>query len=170
MHKIQHVARVIANERVSTCFRRMVFDAPRVVCAVEPGQFIHIRVTDGTTPLLRRPFSVYRAKKYIEILFEVVGTGTELLAAKKPGEYVDILGPLGNAFSPPARGTTHIVMIAGGVGIAPFLMLSDRLKKHKAKNMRQTSSPGKVYQSRASKPSSVAALGAAGAAGTDAAA
>jgi len=42
-------------------------------------------------------------------------------------------------------------------------------KKHKAKNMRQTSSPGKVYQSRASKPSSVAALAAAAAAGTDAA-
>jgi hypothetical protein len=42
-------------------------------------------------------------------------------------------------------------------------------KKHRAKNIRETSSPGKIYQSRASKPSGVAALAAAGAAGTDAA-
>lgn len=96
-----------------------------------PGQFIHIRVTDGLSPFFRRPFSVYRAGKTVDILYEVVGTGTEVLSGRKKGDVLDILGPLGDSFSLPSAEVKQVVMIAGGVGVAPFLFLTDVLKKKK---------------------------------------
>ncbi|MCA9399881.1 MAG: dihydroorotate dehydrogenase electron transfer subunit, partial [Candidatus Omnitrophica bacterium] len=97
----------------------------------KPGQFIHIRVEDGFHPFFRRPFSVYRADKYVEIFYEVVGPGTGILAAKVKGDVLDIVGPVGTPFVLPSEKTKQVVMVAGGIGVAPFLILSDVLKKRK---------------------------------------
>jgi len=129
MKTIQHICSVISNRKVCPCFYHLTFAAPGLAAKVRPGQFIHIRITAGMKPFFRRPFSVFRARnKKIEILYEVVGPGTELLSQKKKGASLDILGPLGNSFSLPGRNVRQVVMIAGGIGIAPFLILSDRLK------------------------------------------
>ena len=131
MKKIQRTCRVVGNENICPHLYRLRLDAPAVAACVVPGQFIHIRVASGTTPLLRRPFSVYRARgRYVEILYEVVGPGTALLSEKKRGDTLDILGPLGAGFSMPPRDITNVVLVAGGVGIAPFMILSDALKRH----------------------------------------
>lgn len=127
MPKIQNKFKIVSNKKVCQRFYRLCLDAKAIVKNVKPGQFIHVRVSDGMRPLFRRPFSVFRARKHVEILYETVGVGTEILAARKPGEYLDVLGPLGNSFSMPLKGTRRVVMIAGGVGVAPLLALSDAL-------------------------------------------
>ena len=86
MEKIQNKYKVLVNEKLSPQYWRMVFDAPDVSREVKPGQFVHIRTDDhGLQPFFRRPFSVYRAQKYVEIFYDVVGPGTKLLSLKKKG-------------------------------------------------------------------------------------
>jgi dihydroorotate dehydrogenase electron transfer subunit len=131
MEKIQNKFRVVANEKLCPRFFRLSLDAKSLVKLIKPGQFIHIRVKDSLEPFFRRPFSVYRAVpggNKAEIFYEAIGPGTKLLSEKKKGDELDILGPLGNSFSLPPKGTKTIVMVAGGIGVAPFLIFSDTLK------------------------------------------
>lgn len=131
MKQIQNVYRVVSNEKLCPAFWRMCLDAPDLAKATKPGQFVHIRVGDTLQPFFRRPFSVYRSKKYVEIFYEVVGPGTQMLADKVKGDELDILGPLGTPFVLPSKKINQVVMIAGGIGIAPMLALSDALAKKK---------------------------------------
>ncbi|MCK5083606.1 MAG: dihydroorotate dehydrogenase electron transfer subunit [Candidatus Omnitrophica bacterium] len=128
MERLQDDYKVISNEKLCARFYRLRIDAKSVARAARPGQFIHIRINDGLEPFFRRPFSIYRAKGSVEILYEVVGSGTEALTSRKKGDRLDVLGPLGTPFSAPPKGIKQIVMVAGGVGLAPFLFLSDTLK------------------------------------------
>jgi dihydroorotate dehydrogenase electron transfer subunit len=129
MGKLQDVYKVISNEKLCGKFYRLCIDAKPIVDKSRPGQFIHIRINNSLEPFFRRPFSIYRSKRFLEILYEVVGSGTEALAAKNKGDRLDVLGPLGMPFGMPPKGVKQVVMIAGGVGVAPFLFLSDLLKK-----------------------------------------
>ena len=131
MDKIQNTYKIISNEKICPRFWRMAIDAPQLAKEVRPGQFVHIRVGSGFEPLFRRPFSVFRAHKYVEILFEAIGSGTTLLSVKRKGDTLDVLGPLGTPFAPLPAGVNQVVMIAGGIGIAPMQMLSDTLVNKK---------------------------------------
>ena len=128
MKKLQDIYKVISNEKLCPKFYRLCIDAKPIAQKVLPGQFIHIRTNDGLEPFFRRPFSVYRAKKHVEIFYEVVGLGTRLMSLMGKGDDIDVLGPIGTPFNMPPTGTKQVVMIAGGIGIAPFLILSDVLR------------------------------------------
>ena len=132
MEKLQDTYKVVSNEKLCPRFYRLCIDAKSISKKVLPGQFIHIRVNDTLEPFFRRPFSVYRAKKYVEIFYEAIGPGTKILADKQKGDNIDILGPVGTPFDMPPRGTKQVVMIAGGIGIAPFLILSDVLRRERS--------------------------------------
>ncbi len=125
MAKIQNIFKVVANEKLSERFYLLKIDAKPILKSILPGQFVHIRTTDGLEPFFRRPFSVYRAQKNVEVFYEPVGPGTRLMTQMKKGDKVDILGPLGTPFQLPPKGTKQVVMIGGGIGVAPFLILSD---------------------------------------------
>lgn len=132
LEKIQNKYKVISNEKLSPQYWRLSFDAPDLAREVKPGQFVHIRTDEGgLQPFFRRPFSVYRAQKYVEIFYDVVGPGTKLLSLKKKGDTLDVLGPLGVPFKMPPEGSKQVIMVAGGIGIAPMLILSDVLKNKK---------------------------------------
>jgi dihydroorotate dehydrogenase electron transfer subunit len=104
-----------------------VYHAPGIAAESMPGQFIHIKVCEGPHPILRRAISIYTAdKKNISILFKVVGEGTRLLSEKRTGDILDIIGPLGSAFTIEDK---PAVLIAGGIGCAPLCFLAERLKK-----------------------------------------
>jgi dihydroorotate dehydrogenase electron transfer subunit len=110
--------------------------SPRIAAAGEPGQFVHIQCTDGSDPLLRRPFSfcdIDRAAGTYDILFNVVGQGTGILAAAEAGQAFGALGPLGHPFTLPSRGT--LLMIAGGLGVAPFPLVA-RVARERGLKMR----------------------------------
>ena len=131
MDQIQNIYKVVSNEKLCPQFWRLCFDAPDLAKRVQPGQFIHIRTSEGLEPFFRRPFSVYRVGRYVDIFYEPVGVGTSLLASKQKGDRLDVLGPLGTPFVMPPTDIKQVVMIAGGIGIAPMLILSDILKKKK---------------------------------------
>lgn len=105
------------------------FRSSEIARNVLPGQFVNLRVHDGLDPLLRRPFSVYRSENdVVEIIFNVVGRGTAILAGKKRGDVVNILGPLGVPFGSEGE-FKHAILIAGGLGIAPMPILGEHLRR-----------------------------------------
>lgn len=126
-------SRILYNDRLTEGYFRLGLEwkTPEV----RAGHFVMLRVSDGLDPLLRRPFGVFRllgakgkASKGtgVELLYRVVGRGTEILSAKRPGECLGVLGPLGNGFPMPEKGQ-KAVMVTGGMGIVPLYMLAERL-------------------------------------------
>jgi len=102
----------------------------------KPGNFVHIKVSSNDHPLLRRAFSIHSVDKdkgCFEVLFKVVGKGTEILSKKSPGDTLDILGPIGNNFFLPENGK-KIMLVAGGMGIAPLWFLYTHLIRRFHKN------------------------------------
>ncbi len=96
----------------------LAFDAPPVAAAARPGQFVNVLLRPG--PLLRRPFSVHRARgDSVEVLLRAVGAGTAGLLALRPGDRVSMLGPLGRGFELDASGGP-VVLVSGGLGVAPM--------------------------------------------------
>ncbi len=94
----------------------------RMARETAPGQFVNVRADHSFEPLLRRPFSVCdTAGQTLTLLILVRGPGTEKIAGKKPGDTLDVIGPLGKGFPAPGRKT---LFVAGGIGIAPFLLMS----------------------------------------------
>ncbi|HPN87798.1 MAG TPA: dihydroorotate dehydrogenase electron transfer subunit [Candidatus Omnitrophota bacterium] len=131
MAKIQGVYKIIANQKLSSKFFKLSIEAKSFRGKIQPGQFVHVKINDRLDPFFRRPFCIHRVKRNLEILYEVVGRGTEELSQKKKSEHLNILGPLGNGFTLPSRNIQQVVMIAGGIGVAPFLALTDILRKRK---------------------------------------
>ena len=92
--------------------------APEIANSVRAGQFVNLALSPG--PLLRRPFSVYRASAdHIEIVLKAVGAGTAQLLALEPGDRASCLGPLGRGFEL-AAGPQTAVLVSGGLGVAPM--------------------------------------------------
>ncbi|KEZ54180.1 dihydroorotate dehydrogenase electron transfer subunit [Metabacillus indicus] len=97
----------------------------------QPGQFVHIKVSSAASPLLRRPISIAKIekeKREFTMIYRAEGAGTKLLSARKEGELVDVLGPLGNGFDPKSlnQGDTAL-LVGGGIGVPPLYELSRRL-------------------------------------------
>lgn len=91
-----------------------------------PGQFIDILI-DGF--FLRRPISIFdHDDRHVEILYRVVGAGTDALAGKISGDVLDVLLPLGNGFDPETRGKKNL-LVAGGIGMPPIHELAKQLKQ-----------------------------------------
>ncbi len=102
-------------------------EAPAIARLSEPGQFVTLAC--GDEALLRRPFSVHDAdSNRIAILFSVVGKGTLWLSHRRPGDSLDILGPLGNGFAIDSR-SRNLLLVAGGIGIAPLVFLARRASR-----------------------------------------
>jgi len=110
----------------------MAVRLPDLIPYPHPGQFVMIRPTSSEWPLLSRPFSIYRFSRTkdhatLEVLYRVVGRGTEILSFQKYGSRVSVLGPLGQGFLVDENCNFHI-LIAGGMGIAPISYLADHLR------------------------------------------
>lgn len=93
-----------------------------------PGQFLMIRIKGSIDPLLGRPFSVYSYEKkgervHIEVLYKVVGVGTRHLSQVRRGAVLEAYGPFGKTFEIMEH-VEKIVLIAGGIGVAPVTYLA----------------------------------------------
>jgi len=103
------------------------FHAPALAAGTRAGQFIHVRAGDWSGLVLRRPFSfntVDAATGIVTVHFRTVGRGTEWFTRLRPGDTLDMLGPLGRPFEVDPR-SRHLLLIAGGLGIAGVRMLAD---------------------------------------------
>lgn len=103
---------------------------PEMVAAAQPGQFVEVvcREPGAYDPLIRRPYSVFRADQErgeVTVLVRPYGRGSSWLCSRPVGTTIDVLGLLGNTFDVAPR-TTHLLMVAGGVGAAPVVMLAEQ--------------------------------------------
>jgi dihydroorotate dehydrogenase electron transfer subunit len=124
---------VLSNTRLADDYSVLALAAPEIADLARPGQFVMVKPSRGGDPLLRRPFSIFeilrgpdRSTRGISLLNKRVGAGTGLLYDAAPGARVTCLGPLGRPFEP-VDPPMQAWMIAGGVGLAPFLTLAEAL-------------------------------------------
>jgi dihydroorotate dehydrogenase electron transfer subunit len=99
-----------------------------------PGQFIMVRLKEREEPFLGRPFSLYHYEHHgdrvsVQILYRVVGKGTRLLSELKRGGVLEIFGPHGHPFDIAPR-ADNVILISGGVGVAPISYLASYYKKN----------------------------------------
>ncbi len=122
-------ARIAAVERWGS-YRLFAIETPAVAREARPGQFLMIKVSGGTSPLLRRPISIHaRESGRLGVFFQVAGKGTEILAAREAGDVLDIIGPLGKGFTLDARlKGERVLCVGGGRGIAPMYFLAEELR------------------------------------------
>jgi dihydroorotate dehydrogenase electron transfer subunit len=106
---------------------RLRLPAAAVARGIRPGQFLMLRLPDTTDPLLGRPFALYDTvldaqgqPAALDVVYLVVGKLTGRLAALRPGDRVEVWGPLGNGF-PDLAGRASVALVAGGIGQTPFL-------------------------------------------------
>lgn len=123
-------SRILSNKKVTDNYFLMKFenrntDQPRAC------QFINLRINDRLDPFLRRPFAVFDFnKKYISILYKVIGKTTRILSLLKKDDIIEYLGFLGTSFKPDFK-KRNIWVVAGGIGIGGVHLF---LKQVKASN------------------------------------
>ena len=97
-----------------------------------PGQFVEVRVDHTPSVMLRRPISIHYYNKEsneLGLLVQLVGDGTRWMATLKAGDTLNLVLPLGNGFTLPADTAGHLLLIGGGVGVAPLLYLGMKLRE-----------------------------------------
>jgi dihydroorotate dehydrogenase electron transfer subunit len=123
----QYTGTVTRLDTVADNVYVLSFEAAPIAPQVRPGQFLNIRTGASCDPLLRRAYSVHRVSgDHLEIIFNVVGKGSALLASRKPGDRIDLLGPLGVPFHLDGE-YERAILVSGGLGIAPMPVLGEAL-------------------------------------------
>jgi dihydroorotate dehydrogenase electron transfer subunit len=123
-------ARLLAREALDSPYCLLTFHHPEIAREARAGQFVMIKAGTSAEPPLRRPFSIMTVDAGAEsftLFIKAIGPGTRALAALKPGEVAQCLGPLGRPFTPPAPGE-EALFVAGGYGIAPFHLFCEELR------------------------------------------
>lgn len=125
---IDEMTTILVNENVGPRLNLMTFQAPEIAKVVEPGQFIHMKIPGMDDHPLRRPFSVYAAdveKGTIDVLYQVVGYGTDVMTRIPVGTEASLVGPVGHGWIVP-EGAKKVLLVGGGVGAAPLFMLCEQ--------------------------------------------
>lgn len=133
MALVNETARILSNEFAGPRLHLMTLEAPQIAASIEPGQFVHMKVPRMEAHILRRPFSVYARDVdagTIDVLYQVVGFGTDHMTGLAAGEECELIGPVGATWNPPAEG--RCLLVGGGVGAAPLFMLCERIAASEA--------------------------------------
>lgn len=135
--KVNIKAKIVSIEQLKQDIYKFSVEAKEIVENAKPGHFIEIRVSDSIEPLLRRPISIYNLNReagILEFIFQVKGKGTEILAKRKIGEELDILGPIGyGTFE--IKDYKNVAIIGGGIGTFPLYELAKELKQDTTSNV-----------------------------------
>ena len=124
---LEQTLTIVANERDTDSYFRLVLRAPDIAPLIQPGQFAHVRILPLKDALLRRPFSIFQvAGDTFSILYKTVGKGTAVLSQMRAGEEVSVIAPLGHGFTVPPAGGEIPLLVAGGYGMAAMFLLAQR--------------------------------------------
>lgn len=128
--KREHMT-VVRHEQIAKNIYEITLSGHLVEEMNAPGQFVHVKVTPQANPLLRRPLSLCRIDQDASectLIYRKEGIGTTLLSEKRPGETVDVLGPLGNGFPLDAvEKGQRTLLVGGGIGVPPLYELAKQL-------------------------------------------
>ena len=117
---------VVSNDEVTEKIYWLKLRSAYLASRTSPGQFINICGGQHLNPLWRRPFSVARISgDMIEIIYKVIGRGTRYMSTLQPGDQADVLGPLGKGFDLELKEKQTPLLIGGGLGFAPLVILRD---------------------------------------------
>ena len=122
----QPMARVVSHEQIAHGIYELTLFTP-IADIAEPGQFVHVKIPGGDATLLRRPISIARSEEStLTLIYQIKGKGTRLLSHVGAGDFLDVLGPLGNEF--PTKSVHRALVVGGGMGAAPLenLLLHNR--------------------------------------------
>ena len=96
-----------------------------------PGQFVEVRVDNSPSTFLRRPISINNVdydRNELWLLVAAVGDGTRQLQKLQKGDRLNCMLPLGNSFTMPTDSAQKVLLVGGGVGVAPLLYFGKRIK------------------------------------------
>ena len=128
----QVFAPILANDEIIADHKVLVCEAPALAAQAQPGHFVNVLTAERTDPLLRKPFSIYtvdRERGQISLLYSIVGPTTQGMARKRPGDTLDLVGPLGGCiFRPDTRPGAMHVLVGGGYGVPPLVFLSREMQ------------------------------------------
>lgn len=99
---------------------------------IVPGQFVNVLIQNSPNVFLRRPLSIYQVDYKCNSLFvlvKAIGDGTRSLYNCTEGEELSVILPLGKGYTFPDK-KSRLLLVGGGVGIAPLMMLADQLNQH----------------------------------------
>ena len=127
----KELCKILSQKEIASDIYELTIEGELVAQITEPGQFVHIKVSNGLDPLLRRPISISsydKEQKMLTMIYRKEGKGTSMLAELRPGMFVNILGPLGNGFpvEEVSTGDTAL-LVGGGIGVPPLFELSNQL-------------------------------------------
>ncbi|NMA46873.1 MAG: dihydroorotate dehydrogenase electron transfer subunit [Lentisphaerae bacterium] len=121
-------ASILRNQHLQGEYYQLDMEAAAIARAAQPGQFIHVQLPGMPANILRRPFSIFDVNPEdgrLSIIYKVVGKGTEHIASLDFTTKLDILGPLGQGFSPLPSDIPSII-VGGGYGCAATFLLAKR--------------------------------------------
>lgn len=120
-----HEVKVLSNGCLGGPLYLMRLHAPKLANQIRPGQFVHMSVPTLQAHILRRPFSIYDVnieEGTIDVLYQIVGDGTQNMSMWLPGYRTSMIGPIGTTWTPPLD-CKRALLVGGGVGAAPLLLL-----------------------------------------------
>lgn len=130
MKKYVSDLRVVSVEHITDKYVLIKLTQDERLPEVLPGQFVEVRVDGSPSTFLRRPISVnfvdYDANQ-LWLLVAAVGDGTRRLARLQTGDVLNCMFPLGNSFTMPAGKEEKVLLVGGGVGVAPLLYFGKKL-------------------------------------------
>ena len=126
---------ILSNEKYSNNLYKMEIFSPYICKDAQAGQFINVKCSPVGVldPLLRRPFSIFDIEKkfnVFSILYWVKGKGTKFMSGLEKGDMLDFAGPLGKGIDL-GRGESNVLLIGGGIGIAPLYLIARLVSKVK---------------------------------------
>lgn len=129
-----HEYTVVSNEMIAQNIYKLVIYAPQLASMLKAGQFMSFSVPHDASHLTRIPLSFSHASQQtgeIELEYAVVGRGTQLLANMQAHDTGSVLGPGGNGWNIPCDTDEKVLLISGGIGIAPIVACARELYKRK---------------------------------------
>lgn len=135
MYKEVYRCKISYKEEIAPGIIDMKVVSSDMVKQAKPGQFLNVKCSDGLTAILRRPISICDVdleNEEVRFVFQIKGTGTRLLYEKNVGDTLDILGPLGTSFQQNTEKFSRPLLIGGGIGIFPLLMLAKSISSGNA--------------------------------------
>ncbi|MCW8797886.1 MAG: dihydroorotate dehydrogenase electron transfer subunit [Prosthecochloris sp.] len=122
-------ATIISTRNLGGEVSLIAFTCPDIARNALPGNFVNIKINPSNQPLLRRPFSIHNVDgDNVEIMAKNIGGGTALLCNASAGTAIEVIGPLGNAFNIETPAFNTAILVSGGIGTAPMMLLEKHLK------------------------------------------
>ena len=125
----QRTAAIVEHVPLADRTFRLRLACPEIAAAIQPGQFVMLRLPGRSDPLLARPFALYDTTAdgtAFDVVYLVVGKMTGLLAEERVGSKIEVWGPLGQPFLD-VGDTERVTCVAGGIGQTPFLAFAKDL-------------------------------------------